>query len=211
MQQTILTDFASQYPLRSFKKNETIFFQDDQPTTVYYIKSGFVKGYDIDSQGSEQLLWLGAAGDFFPVMWAFGLAESVPYFFNAFTNLEAYAIPRVHFRNFLDTSHEALLEFTDQITTRLFETYRHLNAAEKARTEEKVAHSLLFLASRFGGMANETVQKITLPVTHQDIARLIGLSRETVTQELKKFKELGYIYYDKDQFIIYPDKLQTII
>ncbi|HEU4913924.1 MAG TPA: cyclic nucleotide-binding domain-containing protein [Candidatus Saccharimonadales bacterium] len=78
---TRLSEFVRQYPLKSFKKNETLIFQDDQPSEIYYIKSGFVKGYDIDSQGTEQLIWLGSEGDFVPLSWVFDAEPTVPYFF----------------------------------------------------------------------------------------------------------------------------------
>ena len=211
MHQPTLSNFVRQYPLKSFKKNETIIFQDDQPTTVYYITSGFVKGYDIDSQGSEQILWLGTSGDFFPAIWAFQLTPNVPYFFSAFTDVETHAIPRLVFKEFIDTNHQALIEVTGNLATRLNDTYRHLNAAEKAKTDEKIAHGLYYLARRFANIAGGTATKISLPLTHQDIASLVGLTRETVTQELKKLKDHGFVFYDKNEFTIYTEKIETLL
>jgi CRP/FNR family transcriptional regulator len=205
-----LTDFVSQYPTKSYRKNETIIFQDDQPPTLFFIKSGFVKGYDIDSQGAEQLLWLGSRGDFFPIIWAFSVTPTVEYFVSAFTDVEVYAVKRAAFSEFLDGNPPALLEVTYQMAVHLNHTYSHLNFLEKTRAEEKIVHSLCYLSARFGDVANHKGREITLPITHQDIASLIGLTRETVALELKKLKDRGYIYYDKYQFIINQEKLEAL-
>lgn len=202
-----LSEFVRQYPLKSFKKNETLIFQDDQPVEVYFIKSGFVKGYDIDSQGTEQLLWLGSEGDFVPLAWVFDAEPTVPYFFSALGDVEAYAIRRAELKNFLDEHHEALAEITRQLAFRLINTFHHLNAAEKAKAEEKILYSLYFLANRFAPLAEQDSRQIALPMTHQDIAGLSGLSRETASQELKKLKDIGLVHYDKYRFTIDSDRL----
>lgn len=208
---TSLSDFVGQYPVRSFKRNEILLLQDDQPTTMYCIKSGFVKGYDIDSQGTEQVLWLGSEGDFFPITWVFDVVQTAPYFFGAMGNVEAYAVPSRDFRKFIDTNHDALLEITNKLAVRLMDTYRHLNAVEKAKAEEKLVYSLYFLSIRFIGMKDKALNRIALPITQQDIASLVGISRETASVELKKLKDRGLVHYDKYDFVIYPDRLQAEI
>ena len=208
---TRLSEFVRQYPLKSFEKNETLIFQDDQPAEIYYVKSGFVKGYDIDSQGTEQLIWLGSEGDFVPLSWVFDAEPAVPYFFTALSNVEAYAIRRGDMRTFLDENHDALAEVTQDLAVRLINTYHHLNAAEKAKAEEKILYSLYFLAIRFASLAKQAGKQVILPVTHQDIAGLIGLSRETASQELKKLKDAGLIHYDKYRFTIDREKLEVAL
>jgi CRP/FNR family transcriptional regulator len=204
---TQLSEFVRHYPLKSFKKNDILIFQDDQPTEIYFIKSGFVKGYDIDSQGTEQINWLGSEGDFVPISWIFDAEKTVPYFFTALGPVEVYAIKRTELREHLNKNHESLAEITQALAVRLINTYHHLNAAEKPKAEEKIIYSLYFLARRFDALAHEVTRKVSLPVTHQDIAGLIGLSRETASQELKKLKDAGFIHYDKYQFVIDQDKL----
>ena len=208
---TTLSEFVRRYPLKSFKRNETLIFQDDQPEHVYYIKSGFVKGYDIDSQGTEQLLWLGSSGDFVPLAWVFDAEPTVPYFFTALGDVETFVIRRSELKAFLIENHGALLEVTQEIARRVVNTYHHLNAVEKAKAEEKIIYSLYFLARRFRDSHMTDGDHVSLPLTHQEIASLVGLSRETVTQELKKLKETGLIHYDKFSFQIHPDKLEALL
>lgn len=206
-----LSEFVRQHPLKIYKRNETLIFQDDRPDVIHYIKSGFVKGYDIDSQGTEQLLWLGSAGDFVPLSWIFNTEPTVPYFFSALSDVEVYEIRCRDIQKFLKENPLAMQEITQELAERLTITYHHLNAVEKARAEEKILYSLYFLSRRFSDLARHTVRQVSLPITHKDIASLIGLSRETVSQELKKLKDAGYINYDKYQFTIHQDKLEGIL
>lgn len=206
-------DFVREYPVRQFDRNQTILLKGDTPETAFAIKSGFVKGYDIDAIGNEQLVWLGAKGDVFPMAWALALHDDVDYFYSAFSDVELYAVERKALLEFLRTNHSALFEITKRLSTRLTDALRHLNAAEKAKAEEKILHTLYFLSLRFGHLedGDETTREIMLPITHQDIANLLGLTRETVTVELKKLKDQGVIDYDKSRFIVYQDKLEVML
>ena len=204
--------FIKTFPTTRLEKGATILLKHEIPEVVFGIKSGFVKGYDIDAAGAEQLVWLGAKGDFFPVVWAFSLSPNVQYFFSAFSDVVLYKINRQEFLDFLHSNHSALFEVTKKLAGRLADASRHLNAAEKTKAEDKIIHTLYFLSLRFGhinGDANE--REVTLPITHQDIGNLLGLTRETVTTGLKRLKDAGQIDYDKNRFIIYQDKLEALL
>lgn len=207
--------FIQKFPVVHFDKGATILLRHETPEEVYAIQSGFVKGYDIDAAGAEQLIWLGANGDFFPVVWSFSLSQNVQYFFSAFTDVVLHKINRQVFLDFLQNNQSALFEVTKRLVARLSDASRHLNAAEKTKAEDKIAHSLYFLSLRFGHInhdnGNNNERHVALPVTHQDIASLLGLTRETVTTMLKKLKDTGYIYYDKSQFVIFQDKLEALL
>jgi CRP/FNR family transcriptional regulator len=206
-----LEDFVNAQPVRKYERGQVILLKDDTPTKVAAIKSGFVKGHDIDALGNEQLLWVGLPGDIFPSSWALGIWDSVEYFFTAFSDVELYVFDRYKFTDFLETSHVGLMEFTTSVVGRVADTFRHLNAAEKARAEEKIIHTLHFLSIRYGKSYPTGEREIKVPLTHQDIANLLGLTRETVAGELKKLKARGVIDYDKSHFLIQQHKLEELL
>lgn len=206
-----LSQFGSQFPLKKYARNETIVLQGEDLSHINIIKSGFIKCYDIDKQGTEQLVWIGSPGDFFPVLHAFELDPRAGYFVTAFTDVQLYRVPRKEFSEFLRKNPETLYEVARQLAQLLNDSVRHLNAAEKAKADEKIAHTLYFLSLRFGNPDEEDSSEIAVPVTHQDIANLLGLTRETVTVELKRLKDKGYIFYDKGRFIVYRERLAEIL
>lgn len=204
--------FIKKFPTAQFEKGATILLKHETPEVVYAINAGYVKGYDIDATGGEQLVWLGAKGDFFPVVWAFSLSQNVQYFFSAFTDVVLHKIDKQDFLSFLNANHSALFEVTKKLAARLSDASRHLNAAEKTKAEDKLVHTLYFLSHRFGNInGNENEREVLLPITHQDIGSLLGLTRETVTTGLKRLKDAGFIDYDKTKFVIYQDKLESLL
>ena len=209
----ITQSFVRKFPTTSFEKGATILLKHESPEVVYAIKSGYVKGYDIDAAGAEQLVWLGAKGDFFPVVWAFSLSQNVQYFFSAFSDVVVHKIGRQTFLDFLQNNHLALFEVTKKLAARLADASHHLNAAEKTNAEDKVVHTLYFLSHRFGHIsgADDNEREVILPITHQDIGSLLGLTRETVTTTLRRLKDAGFIDYDKNRFVIFQDKLETLL
>jgi CRP-like cAMP-binding protein len=204
-------DFVRTYPVKTCARNETILLQDETPDVVFCVKSGFIKAYDIDTQGCEQLLWFGSSGDIFPMIWLFRLTPDVQYFFSAFTDVELYVVNRCELLEFLQKNPEALMSLTRKLVLRMNEAFTHLDATKKARADEKIAHALYFLSLRFGHIVGEGEYRVVLPLTHQDIANLLGLARETVTIELRKLQEKGYIKYTKTSLSVYRNKLEEKI
>jgi CRP-like cAMP-binding protein len=56
----------------------------------------------------------------------------------------------------------------------------------------RVAHELLYMAQRFGEQTEKGV-KILIPLTHQDLADILSLTRETVSTCMVQLREKGLI------------------
>ncbi|MDP2637692.1 MAG: helix-turn-helix domain-containing protein, partial [Candidatus Levybacteria bacterium] len=67
--------------------------------------------------------------------------------------------------------------------------------------DSKLASILLISAMEFGIAKNDEIE-IQIPLTHKDIASLVGVTRETVSIELKKFDKKKYISYRKKKIVI---------
>ncbi len=207
-----LLDFIQKYPLRKFDKDQILLVQDERPRDIFYVKSGFIKGYDINVDGIEQHIWLGATSDIIPYEWLFSAIDSTQLFYSAFTPLEVYVVNRQELIKFFEQNPDVLLHVAHDLAAKLSELTEKLTATEKPKASEKIVYMLNILAKRFGD-ENEAGDKtqITVPLTQQDIANLLGLTRETVATELKKLKDKGYVYYDKWQFVVYTDKIADLM
>jgi CRP/FNR family transcriptional regulator len=100
----------------------------------------------------------------------------------------------------------------------LFESWRRLqsNISQLENTSlkaalKKVAHGLTFLAKEFGtkGASGTTLQ---LPMVYQDLASILGLTRETVARSMSGLKSRGLISIDRERRISVPDieELRTV-
>lgn len=209
---TSLEDYIRQHPTKHYAKDQIILCQDDIPANVYVVKSGFVKGYDIDTNGSEQLLWLGGQGDLFPYDWLFDVVESSQFFYGAFNDCVLYTIERQEFMSFLGLYPKNLLELTRNMAITFNDLIQKLAATEKPKANQKIVHVLHMLAEKFSTEFVDGIgRELEVPLTQQDIANLVGLTRETVAAELKKLKKEGYISYDKLRFVVNHERLSELM
>lgn len=206
-----LQRFIAQHPIKKFDRNQVILCQGDTPSVVYAIRKGFIKGYDINAQGVEQLIWFGTPGDICPSVWLFSTSDSLLWFYSSFDRVEAHVIDKQELRDFLAKHPAALLKLTNRMARLATDLMHRLNAVGKPKAEEKIVHTLAFFADRFTESKKVGARRISLPFTQQDLANLLGLTRETVAKELKRLKEEKYITYNRWRFVVYRDRINELL
>lgn len=204
-------EFVRSQPKKQYLKGETILRQGEEPGVLIGVRNGYIKAYDLASDGSEQLIWIAKRGDIIPMEWLFSETKASPYFYSAFTDVNVYLIDKNGFLDQLKGNNEALLLAVEAITYKYTHIMSHLNAAQKPRARDKIMHLLQFIAMRFSKKERDDIEHVEVPLTHQDFANLVGLARETTTLELKKLKEQGIVDYDKNNFYIRTKKLSEAI
>lgn len=139
-------------------------------------------------------------GDIFPVSWAINKAVS-GYFVESMTAAELWRIEREQFLEFVRNKPEILFELTRRMLERLLGLMRRMEHLVFGNAHSKVASILLICAERFGKkIGKDTV--LDVPLTHNDIATLVGMTRETVSIEMKKMEKEGIIGYLRRMIII---------
>jgi CRP-like cAMP-binding protein len=83
----------------------------------------------------------------------------------------------------------------------------HIYALEHSHAQDKLVYILQYLVARFGVKMNDGRVKIGLRLSHQDIAEMVGITRETTAVELHRLKEKGFIDYQRFTYIIDVVKL----
>lgn len=203
--------FIRSQPAKKFAKNSIMIYQGEAPTALFAIRSGFVKIHDVSTQGTDETVWFAKKYDFIPLDWLFGKNQAAPFFYTAFTDTEAYVVSKAAFLDFVKDRNDVLLAIIDAIVDKQAALLRHLNAVQKSKASEKVLYTLQFIASRYSADERQEDPDVTLPLTHQDIADLVGLTRETTAIELKRLKDDGIIDYSSTSFLIYTDKLADLL
>jgi CRP/FNR family transcriptional regulator len=202
--------FVRKQPVKRFGKDNIIVYQGELPDALYAIRSGYVKIYDISGDGSEQLLGLAGKYDFIPSEVLFSGLKAAQFFYAAFTPVEVYAVDKRKFMEQLRGNNEALYAIVQTVTEKYHSSLRHLAAVQKPKAREKIVHVLHFLAAQFLVSQNSDILSGSLPFTQQDIANLVGVTRETAAHELKLLKNEGYITYSKNSFSV-SDRLVSLI
>lgn len=207
-----LKEFVSKYPTRKYSKGELILVEGEVPSCAYIIKKGVVKGYSITPEGVEKPIAFDNAGETFPIGWVFKKLRWSPYYFDAFMDTEVYCVPRNDYMEFLQANPDIMFEVFDYFVSRYLYFQMRVNALEQSKAIDKIIHTLHFLSLRFGKeIAPHTVQ-ITLPLSQQELANIMGLTRETTGIELGKLVKRGLVKQDQQKrYTVFTDRLNEAL
>lgn len=186
-----LDSFFTKYKSLSFKPGEVILRAGDPPLGFFYLKRGYVRVYSISKDGEEFTLIIFKEGDFFPINWAIANISN-DYFVEAMTACVLVRAPREKFVSFVKSNPGVNFELTRRTSVRLGGLMRRMEYLVFGNADNKVASILAICAERFGKKVGKEVV-IEVPLTHSDIASLVGLTRETASIEMKKLENAGII------------------
>lgn len=192
--------FFSKYRLFQYHKGEVILRAKDESRGVFYLTSGFVKLYSIAKTGQEFTLIIFKPGDLFPIMWAINNTPN-DYFLGAQTAVSLRRAPREDFLEFVKNDPDVFFELTSRMLIRFGGLLTRMEYLVFGNAYNKVASILLICAQRFGAKVGQSVV-IGVPLTHGDIANLVGVTRETVSVEMKKMEKEQIIGYLRRLIII---------
>ena len=176
--------------LLKFTNGETIINGFDEPTGVYLIKEGFVKAYSVSKDGHASLLLIHEAGEFIPLPWALDGAHTTGLFYEAMTDVTVLRASKDKLRAAM--GHNAWLsqEVLKQAVNIIIVYTQRIQTLEFRSARGRIIAELLNLAERFGeGHGKEVF--INAPITHQDIADSINMTRETASRALELLFDEG--------------------
>jgi len=190
--------FLDRHSTHRYTKHEIIVFQGEAPRSAYVVKSGIVKAYNLSSAGDEKPVAFYEADNIFPAPWVYGKAASATYYYEAFTpEVEVYALDRNNFVKFIRERPDLLYQELERLLMEQLGSSIRLNALQHSRARDKLIYTLHYLALSHGTPHDQHII-LNLELTHQDLANLTGLTRETAATELNKLKKQGVIDYGKN-------------
>lgn len=205
------TSFIETYRPKTYKKGEIILSQEEVPEGVYVIKSGVIKTYNITSNGEEKPIAYDVPLSLFPIGWLFHKINSSQYLYEAFTDCELYCIPRDELSDFLRKNNQALYEIMDKFVAFHVGDQMRLNALEQAKSLAKVTHTLHYLCMFYGKKVGRNDIRIKLPLTQQEMANFMGLTRETTGLVLKNLQRSGILTYTRKNYSLKIDKFENLL
>jgi CRP-like cAMP-binding protein len=200
-----------QYPVKRFAAGDMILYQGEVPNAAYVVKSGLVKAYNISAQGDEKPIAFSGETEILSHAWVFGKANSSMYFFEAHTDCALYALPRDELLSIAKQDKEILYFLLDRFVTLTTAASLQLHALEHSKAADKILHMLFYLSEVHGEPASDGTVLINLPLTQQDLANLLGLTRETTGIELVKLKRSGVLSLSRKRYRIQRQRLLELI
>jgi len=194
-------DFFEAYESTSFDRDELIVRAEDEINHVYYLREGYVRLYAMSEDGRELTLNIFKPGSYFPMTWAIGELIN-NYYYEAMTDAKVIMAPKDEVVKFIKGDEDVLYELTSRIVRGLGGLAERMEGLFFGNSNSQVASSLMMAAKRFGEKDEKQAMVIGLSLSHQDIASLAGLTRETTSIVMKKFQRAGLISYKRRYVVI---------
>jgi len=176
--------------LMHFSRAETIINGIDEPEGVYLIKKGFVKAYSISQAGHVNLLLIHEAGEFIPLPWALDGAHTTGLLYEAMTDVTVLRASKDKLRAAMGNNTWLSQEILKQAVNIITVYTQRIQTLEFRSARGRIIAELIYLAERFGKLQGTEIL-IDAPITHQDIADSINMTRETASRALELLFEEG--------------------
>jgi len=183
LDEAALQDVVARSEERELRRNDTLFRQGDEAAELFVVQNGRVAIANRSDDGRESLVALMEPGDLFGEMGLFDGIRSADA--RALELSSVVAVPYGPVREALERQPSALWSVVELLAGRL-------------RTVDEALADTVFLdvpgrtAKRLLELAGDGDQ-FQLPVTQEELAGMVGASRERVNKAISQFVRLGWL------------------
>lgn len=181
-----LDEFFSQYPLKRYHKGQILIYANEDPSGIFYLESGRVRKYDVSPVGDEVVLNIFKPSVFFPISWALNHTPN-HYFFEAATPIEVRRAPVAEVMSYLEANPDIIYGLLKQVHAGLEDTQRRVINLMAGDARSRLLFELIIEARRSGELQADGSYVIEISLS--ELAQRAGLSRETISRELKRLIE----------------------
>ena len=206
---TELVDFVKSFPLQSFDKDTLLVSEGEVTEEILFIREGFVKATRTNDNGSQRIIWIAGRYDIVPSESFFFSRAHPDYDYVSLSSGNGYRVEKKHFLEYAAQHPNAMTQMANAFGDHYDSMLHHVDAISQSTIRDKIVALLHSLTTRFCTQPICDLHELGLIITHQDIADMVGATRESVSLELKRIKDEMLIDYTRSSFTVYVDKLAT--
>lgn len=193
-----LYNISSKVIVEEFKKNEVILHEEDTNEFMYIILFGNAKVTQTTKEGKEIILAIHKADEFFGEISLID-GKTSPATVTATENSLLAIISKKDFYSLIFSQDKVLEKLLVILCSRLRDSWKRIELLNFRNALDRVKMIFLMLSYDNSKKTDEGIV-LTVKLTHQNIADMTGLTRETVTRILDKLQGSGEISVLKDKF-----------
>ncbi len=184
----------------SLSRGDVLFNEGDSGSQLYVVIEGKIKLGRTSADGRENLLAILGPGQMFGELSFFdpGPRSATA---TAVTDVELKSLGHDALSPVLATHPDVALALLNQLAGRLRRTNEVVGDLVFSDVPGRVAKALLDLATRFGRRADDGVH-VNHDLTQEELAQLVGASRETVNKALADFASRGWMRLEPRSVVI---------
>jgi CRP/FNR family transcriptional regulator len=182
----VSADLIAAMHLRTYRKGSVLFDQGEEPDALFFVETGRIKWNKVSEDGNEQILQVVEPGEAVGLV---ALLDRKPYLAaaTAVEDATVWMLPLADFDRLVMQHPELALAVMQLLGDGVRWLLEHVHAMTNRSAQERVAAVLIRKAevAANGGRV--------VPLTHQEIAHLSGMARETVSRVLADFQRRGAV------------------
>lgn len=194
--------------IKHYPQQTTLFLQNEPITKIFFLISGQVKVFRTNFDGKEQIINILQAKDMFPHQGFFRKSQ-YPANAKVIEDAELITISIEDFEQFIllyPSISEKVFRMLGELISDL---QNRLEAKILFTSHEQIIMQLMRLTKLHGVKINEHEYKIMIHFTNQELANIVGSSRETVSRTLSLLRRNNFIKIDDDNlYIVHYQKLK---
>lgn len=183
-------------------KKGTVIISPIKPIkALFLLKKGQVRLYRVNAQGKQFTTDILVDGNLFGETTSFSITDNEMYV-EAMTDTYLCTMAKDEFETFIEKNPQIALKLINILSSRLKDTYDLSERIALGDVKYRVLYLLVRLSERSGKRKNEW-QTIEMRLTHNDIATMVGSTRETVSSIISQLRKddllkKGLLYYSID-------------
>ena len=186
-QPSAITAFLDHCRIRRVPSKTVIIHAGDPPDTLYYIVEGSVEVLIEDEDGNEMVLAYLNRGEFFGEMGLFYEMRERSAWVRTRSDCQIAEMTNTRFRQLGTEDPSLMFELASQLATRLLRTNRKVGDLAFLDVAGRVAHALMDLSQQPDALTHPDGMQVK--VSRQELARLVGCSREMAGRVLKVLED----------------------
>ncbi len=187
-------DYFSKYPQRQYPKGQILLFADESPEHVFYLVEGRVRKYDVSYRGDEVIINVFQPPAYFPMSWAINKTPN-RFFYKTETAVVLHVVPAKDAVRLLEQNPDVALDMLSRLYKGLEGVYGRLVHLMSGTAKSRLLYELIIECQRFG--ERQPDGSYVLSSSEVDLAARSGLSRETISREMKNMKKVGWVQMGK--------------
>ena len=187
--------------------NDLVFSQGGPADAVFYVQKGQVKLTVVSNTGKEAVLAIAGKGEFLGMSCLAAVRVRLDTA-TAMTDCELLRIGRDVMTRALHRSDALAALFVEKLLARNIRAEADLVDQLLNSSEKRLARTLLLLAHVDD---DATPPIVTLEISQETLAEMVGTTRARVSAFMNKFRQLGFVDYGKDGLHVHRSLLNVVL
>lgn len=176
---------------RRLRAGEQLYARGDAPEGLIGVRSGMIRTVIVTEEGQEFLFGAFPTGSW---LGEISLFDDLPRPHNAYAvgDTDVVILPTAEFRKLMDAHPQWYTHFARVLCNKLRVCFDYIEDMAVLTLRQRVAKRLLDLGQVYGRQTDQGLS-IELHLPQEDLARMLGATRQSINKELRALEGLGLI------------------